>query len=209
MAKQLSQLQTRSVLGSIVGVVLMSCKVNFHAVRSALQNSQCVYIQVAYKCVLAWRSNNRIQLNESGIPSNWNPESKFHWQTLRNPRRWIQNPESRIQECPSASIDKNSAHAVKWSAVMFEWRGRMANAERFNWNSTDSWFVVGFNNFGKNSQSQKMFNLQRESSRNVTCCTAVREDNQSLCLQAVDIYGKFAPLMIHGCFHLAGFGKRC
>ena len=64
-------------------------------------------------------------------------------------------------------------------------------------------------NFGKNSQSQKMFNLQRESSRNVTCCTAVWEDNRSLCLQALDIYGKFAPLMIHGCFHLAGFGKRC
>ena len=133
---------------------------------------------------------------------------------------------------------------------MFEWRGRMANAERFNWNSTgflvcslrtadafpvvaslppkNSYFrrersderkcvccsqarlclLLGLN-FGKNSQSQKMFNLQRESSRNVTCCTAVREDNRSLCLQALDIYGKFAPLMIHGCFHLAGFGKRC
>ena len=38
MAKQLSTLQPRSVLGSS-GVVLMSCKVKSHAVRSALPNS--------------------------------------------------------------------------------------------------------------------------------------------------------------------------
>ena len=34
-------LQSRSVLGSF-GVVLMSCKVNFHVVRSALRNSMCL-----------------------------------------------------------------------------------------------------------------------------------------------------------------------
>ena len=33
-------LRSRSVFGSFV-VVLMSCKVNFHVVRSALQNSVC------------------------------------------------------------------------------------------------------------------------------------------------------------------------
>ena len=35
------QLQPRSVLGSF-GVVLMPCKVNFHLVRSTLQNSMCL-----------------------------------------------------------------------------------------------------------------------------------------------------------------------
>ena len=35
------QLQSRSVLDSF-GVVLMSCKVDFHVVRSALQNSHSV-----------------------------------------------------------------------------------------------------------------------------------------------------------------------
>ena len=41
-AKQLSwRLRPRSVFGSF-GVVLMSCKVNFHVVRSALQNSVCL-----------------------------------------------------------------------------------------------------------------------------------------------------------------------
>ena len=34
-------LQPRSVLGSI-GVMLMSCKVNFHVTQSALQNSLCL-----------------------------------------------------------------------------------------------------------------------------------------------------------------------
>ena len=38
MAKKLSTATTRSVLGSF-GAVLMSCKVYFHVVRSALQNS--------------------------------------------------------------------------------------------------------------------------------------------------------------------------
>ena len=37
-AKQLLQLRPRPIFGSF-GVVLMSCKVNFHVVRSALQNS--------------------------------------------------------------------------------------------------------------------------------------------------------------------------
>ena len=38
MAKKLSTATTRSVLGSF-RAVLMSCKVYFHVVRSALQNS--------------------------------------------------------------------------------------------------------------------------------------------------------------------------
>ena len=42
MAKQLSvRHQPRNVLGSF-GVVLMSCKVNFHVARPALQNSRCL-----------------------------------------------------------------------------------------------------------------------------------------------------------------------
>ena len=39
-AKQLSKLQSRSVLNSF-GVVLMSCRVNFHVARSASQSSAC------------------------------------------------------------------------------------------------------------------------------------------------------------------------
>ena len=35
------RLRTRSVFGSF-GVMLMSCKVNFHVVRSAFQNSVCL-----------------------------------------------------------------------------------------------------------------------------------------------------------------------
>ena len=46
-------LRPRSVFGSF-GVVLMSCKVNFHIVRSALQNSlstQYIFAgQVFYRC---------------------------------------------------------------------------------------------------------------------------------------------------------------
>ena len=31
--------------------------------------------------------------------NDWNPESKFHWQGIRNPVSRIPNPESRIQDC--------------------------------------------------------------------------------------------------------------
>ena len=57
MAKKLSTATTRSVLGSF-GAVLMSCKVYFHVVRSALQNSiACGEIaenstDIAEKCII-------------------------------------------------------------------------------------------------------------------------------------------------------------
>ena len=41
MAKQLSTATTRFVLGP-AGVVVMSCEVKSHVVRSALQNSMCL-----------------------------------------------------------------------------------------------------------------------------------------------------------------------
>ena len=47
----------------------------------------------------SWALESRIQVKESGIPfSNWNLESKFHWQRIQNRVPGIQNPRGGIKK---------------------------------------------------------------------------------------------------------------
>ena len=47
----------------------------------------------------SWALESQIQVKQSGIPfSNWNLESKFHWQRIQNQVPGIQNPRGGIKK---------------------------------------------------------------------------------------------------------------
>ena len=60
------RLRPRSVFGSF-GVVLMSCKVNFHVVRSGFQNSACLLIVTRKANLMLWRKGTRQVWFTSGV----------------------------------------------------------------------------------------------------------------------------------------------